>query len=122
MPSFDDFYKDVIELAKKYERQNVPLKIERDPDSDAVKLFGENITPVTRAKNGLVDISELVYTTAEHHPYWRLLSGCSDVADVVLESWNDSLSSKHLSDIDWALKHLTDSLAKIKQKQKDDDS
>ena len=40
MPSFEDFYKDVIELAKKYESQNVPLKIERDPDSDTIKLFG----------------------------------------------------------------------------------
>ncbi len=120
MPSFEDFYYDVIELAKKYESQNVPLKIERDPDSDTIKLFGENITPATRAKNGLVDISELVYTTAEHHPYWHLLSSCSDVADVILERWNDSLSSKNLSDIDWALMNLTDSLDKIKKKQDDD--
>ena len=120
MPSFEDFYEDVIKLAKKYESQNVPLKIERDPDSDTIKLFGENITPVTRAKNGLADISELVYTTAEHHPYWRLLSGCSDVADVVLESWNNSLSSKNLSDIDWALTNLTDSLEKVRQKHRDD--
>lgn len=115
MPSFEDFYCDVIKLAKKYEEQNVPLRIERDSDSDTIKLFGEDITPLTRAKNGLIDVSELVYTTAEHHPYWHLLSGCSDIADVILDRWNNSLSLENLTDIDWALKNFADSLEKIKK-------
>lgn len=116
MTNFKNFYDDLLDLAKKYEQKNVPLKIENDLENDIVKIFGENITSLARARNGLNDVAELAYATAEHHPYWNLLYNCSEIASSVLEKWKESLSEDDLSDIDWAIKELNQSLEKIKNK------
>ncbi|KFM18883.1 hypothetical protein AAA799P11_00914 [Marine Group I thaumarchaeote SCGC AAA799-P11] len=114
MENFENFYHDLVDLAKKYETKNIPLKIEKDLENDIIKIFGEKITSLARAKNGLNDVAELSYTVAEHHPYWNLLYNCSEIATSVLEKWKDSLSDEDLSDIEWAIKELTQSLEKIK--------
>ncbi len=116
MTNFENFYDDLLDLAKKYELQNIPLKIENDLENDIIKIFGEKITSLARAKNGLNDVAELAYATAEHHPYWNLLYNCSEIASTVLEKWKGSLSVDDLSDIDWAIKELNQSLEKIKNK------
>ena len=116
MSNFENFYHELLELVKKYEQQNVPLKIEKDLEYDIVKIFGERITSVARARNGLIDVTELAYATAEHHPYWNLLYNCSEIAGSVLEKWKSSLSVEDLSDIEWAIKEINNSLEKIKNK------
>jgi len=116
MTNFENFYDDLLDFAKKYELQNIPLKIENDLENDIIKIFGEKITSLARAKNGLNDVAELAYATAEHHPYWNLLYNCSEIASTVLEKWKESLSVDDLSDIDWAIKELNQSLEKIKNK------
>jgi hypothetical protein len=114
MTNFENFYHDLLDLAKKHELQNTPLKIEKDLENDIIKIFGEKITSLARAQNGLHDMTELAYTTAEHHPYWNLLYNCSEIANSVLDKWKSSLSEEDFSDIDWALKELHQSLEKIK--------
>lgn len=114
MTDFEDFYHDLLELSKKHELQNTPLKIEKDLEHNIIKIFGEKITSLSRAQNGLHDVAELAYATAEHHPFWNLLYNCSEIADTVLEKWKDSLSADDLSDIDWAIKELNQTLDKIK--------
>ena len=116
MTNFKNFYDDLLDLEKKYELKNTPLKIENDLENDIVKIFGEKITSLARARNGLNDVAELAYATAEHHPYWNLLYNCSEIASSVLEKWKESLSADDLSDIDWAIKELNQSLEKIKNK------
>ena len=116
MTNFENFYRDLLELAKKYEMQNTPLKIEKDLENDIIKIFGEKITSLSRARNGLNDMAELAYATAEHHPYWNLLYNCSEIASSVLEKWKESLSADDFSDIDWAIKELNHSLEQIKNK------
>ena len=120
MTDFKNFYDDLLDLAKKYEQQNIPIKIENDLENDIIKIFGEKITSVARARNGLNDVAELAYTTAEHHPYWNLLYNCSEIASSVLEKWSESLSADDLSEIDWAIKELNHSLEKIKNKNPSD--
>ena len=116
MTNFENFYDDLLDLAQKYELKNIPLKIENDLENDIIKIFGENITSLARAKNGLNDVAELAYATAEHHRYWNLLYNCSQIASSVLEKWKESLSADDLSDIDWTIKELDQSLEKIKNK------
>ncbi len=118
--SLGDFYDDLIDLAKRHERQGLHLKIERDADSGIIKILDQRITPLARAKTGLCDVAELAHATAEHHPYWQVLSGCSDIADAILERWHDSLSPDDLSEIDWALRSISDSLERIKRSAHDD--
>jgi len=116
MTDFENFYHDLIEFAKKYENKNIPLKIEKDLENDIVKIFGEKITSLSRAQNGLTDVTELAYTTAEHHPYWNLIYNCSEITNSVLEKWKSSLSEEDISDIEWAIKELNQTLEKIKNK------
>ena len=116
MTNFEQFYQDLLELAKKHELLNTPLKIEKDFDNDVIKIFGEKVTSLDRAKNGLNDLLELGYTTAEHHPYWKLLSSCSEITSTVLEKWNDSISGDDLADIEWNLKEFHQSLDNVKTK------
>ena len=116
MTDFENFYNDLLDLAKKYEQQNVPLKIENDLKNDIVKIFGQRITSLARAQNGLNDITELAYTTAEHHPYWNLIYNCSEITNSVLEKWRESLSEDDFSDIEWAIKELNQTLEKIKKR------
>ena len=115
MTDFENFYNDLLDLAKKYELQNVPLKIEKDLENDVIKIFGQRITSLARAQNGLNDVTELAYTTAEHHPYWNLIYNCSEITNSVLEKWHESLSESDFSDIEWAIKELNQTLEKIKK-------
>lgn len=119
MTAFDTFYNDLHELVDKHEKNNTPLKVEKDLEADIVKIFGENVTALARAKNGLNDVTELAYATAEHHPYWNLLYNCSEIANIVLEKWKSELSKKDASDIEWSIKELKQSLEKISEKIND---
>ena len=119
MTAFDTFYNDLHELVDKHEKNNTPLKVEKDLETDIVKIFGENVTALARAKNGLNDVTELAYATAEHHPYWNLLYNCSEIANIVLEKWKSELSKKDVSDIAWSIKELKQSLEKISEKIND---
>ena len=113
MTNFDNFHHDLTELVKKYEN-DLGLKVEEDLEHDIIKIFGVKITSLARAQNGLNDMTELAYTTAEHHPYWNLLYNCSEIGHTVLDKWKKSLSSDDISDIEWALKEINQTLEKIK--------
>jgi len=117
MTSFDEFLNDLQILIKKYESQNVQIKTEHDFESDIVKIFGPKFDSLSRAKNGLSDVSELAYTTAEHHPYWNLLYGCAQISQTVLEKWNDELSDDDLNELKWIIRELTETCNKIHDKQ-----
>jgi hypothetical protein len=114
MATFEDFYNDLVVLAEKYEKNNVSIKIENDSDNDIIKIFGEKITALARAKNGIKDANELAYTTAEHHPYWNLLYNSSEIANTVLDKWKGKLSQEDTDEIKWAIKELSQALEKIK--------
>jgi hypothetical protein len=114
MTDFDNFHHDLIELVKKYEH-DMPLKVEEDLEHNIIKIFGVKITSLARAQNGLNDMTELAYTTAEHHPYWNLLYNCSDICHTILDKWKTSLSSDDVADIKWALKEINQTLEKIKK-------
>ena len=118
MTDFDNFHHDLIELVKKYE-PDLALKVEEDLEHDIIKIFGVKITSLARAKNGLNDMTELAYTTAEHHPYWNLLYNCSEIGHTVLDKWKTSLSSDDVADIEWALKEINQTLEKIKNNSND---
>jgi len=115
MASFEDFYNDLANLVEKYEKSNTALKLEQDLDNGIIKIFGEKITALARAKNGLNDVVELAYTTAEHHPYWNVLYNSSEIANTILEKWTDEISKEDVDDMAWAIKEITQTLEKIKE-------
>ncbi len=116
MATFEDFYNDLSSLVEKYEKNNTPLKLEQDLDNNIIKIFGEKITALARAKNGLNDVAELAYTTAEHHPYWNVLYNSSEIANTILEKWTGKLSKEDADEIAWQIKEISQTLEKIKEK------
>lgn len=117
MTNFDKFYSDLLELIKKHEVLQSHIKVEPDPEFDIVKIFGENFSSLARAKNGLSDMAELAYTTAEHHPYWNLLYSCVQISQTLLEKWENTLSKEDLDEIKWFTKELNETCDKIQKKQ-----
>ena len=121
-PSFSDFYKSLIELVKTFEEKNTILKVEEDLALNIIQIFGDGVDSVSRAKNGLEEVVELSYTTAEHHPYWALLYNCSLISKSILEKWNDELTEEDLSEIRWMISELENSCNKLKNQVKSQDS
>jgi hypothetical protein len=115
METFDEFYKSIKELADSFAKKGLLLKIEQNPDHSIIKIFGEDVSSVERAKHGLGDVTELAYTTAEHHPYWNLLYSCCQISDIILEKWDGDLTKEDLDEISW----LTDELKNTTKKLKD---
>ncbi|HSB50924.1 MAG TPA: hypothetical protein VLC72_06335 [Nitrosopumilaceae archaeon] len=115
MTSFEEFHKSLLELIKSFEKKKTQLKLETDLESNIIKIFGENIDSLSRAKNGLEDVLELAQTTAEHHPYWNILYSCSQISKTILDKWNDDLSKEELEEIEWSVKELQHTCNKLKE-------
>ena len=115
-PSFTDFYRSLMDLVKTFEEKNTILKVEEDLAVNIIRIFGEGVDSVSRAKNGLEEVVELSYTAAEHHPYWALLYNCSQISKSILEKWNDDLTEEDLSEIRWMISELENSYNKLKNK------
>ena len=113
MSSFKLFFEELLILVEKYEKKQVMIKVENEPDYEFVKIFGEKIDSILRAKTGLNDVSELAYTTAEHHPYWALLYNSSEISKTVLEKWNDTISPEEMNEIKWHIKEIENSCKKL---------
>ena len=116
MSNFEEFLEDLKDLCKKYESLSTMIKLEHDHENDIVKIFGEKITALGKAKNGLTDVTELSYATAEHHPYWNILYNSSEITNTVLEKWHDKLSKEDLDEIKWGINELLKELKKIEEK------
>lgn len=104
--SFFNFYNSLSDLVKTFGSNGNLLRVEKDPESNIIKIIGENVSPLDKAKFGLVDISELAYDTAEHHPYWGLLYHCSQIAQSAIEKWNGQLSQREIDEINWSVDEL----------------
>jgi hypothetical protein len=112
----DDFLKlhDVIsELIRTYEQKNILVKMQYDPDSDTIKIYGEKASALQRAKIGLEEATELAYSTAEHHPYWNLLYNGSQILKTILEKWNETLTEEDLKEINWYADEIKNSLNNV---------
>ena len=118
MTSFKSFFEELLVLVEKYEKKQVMIKIENEPDYEFIKIFGEKIDSILRAKTGLNDVSELAYTTAEHHPYWAVLYNCTEITKTMLEKWHDEITPEELDEIKWNLKEIQNTISNIEDKLK----
>jgi ubiquinone biosynthesis protein UbiJ len=116
MSVFEDFYKSLKEVVDSFAKKDLMIKVESDLDSHLIKIFGENMSSLARAKSGLDDVAELAYTTAEHHPYWNLLYHASQISKITLEKWNANLAKEELDEIAWSIDELKNTCAKIREK------
>ena len=81
-------------------------------------MSDSNFTQLVKEVTDLVDkMAELSYTVAEHHPYWKLLYSCVEISKIVLEKWDDDISTEDTSEIQWMISELQNSLNKLKDKK-----
>lgn len=108
----DDFaklYESLTNLANASELKNLFLKINADLESEIIRIYGRS-SALERAKFGLGELEELAYDTAEHHPYWKLLYDCSQILKIVLEKWNEDLTTEEINEIRWHANKISESL------------
>ncbi len=111
----DDFLKlhdAILDLLKSYEQKNM-VKIQSDLESNTIKIYGEHASSLQQAKAGLDEVTELAYSTAEHHPYWNLLYNGSQILKTILEKWNETLTEEDLKEINWYADEIKNSLNNI---------
>ena len=113
--TFSDFYQSLLELIKKFEEQNIMLKVNENLDSNIIRIYGEKIDSLSKAKNGIEDVAELAYTVAEHHPYWGLLYNCVQIGLSTLDKWNGTFTKDELDEIDWSISELQNTCKKIRE-------
>ena len=113
---FSDFYESLLKLAKSFEDKDMLMKIQADLDTNIIRIYGEKTDSIARAKLGLEEVSELAYTTAEHHPYWNLLYNSSQISKLVLEKWDDTITNEELDEISWQVEELKNAVKKLKEK------
>ena len=77
-------------------------------------MSDSDFTQLVKDVTDLVDkMAELSYTTAEHHPYWKLLYSCVEISRIILERWNDEISTDDVDEIRWMIAELQNSLNKL---------
>jgi hypothetical protein len=120
MDKFEEFYKQLAALVKSYAADETMMKVESDLDSQIIRIFGERMTSLDRAKNGLEDASELAFTTAEHHPYWSLLYNACQIAKITLDKWESELTQEELEEMSWSIDELKNTCQKILANSRND--
>ena len=113
---FTEFYESLVKLAKSFEQKNLLVKIQPDLEANIIRIYGEKTDSLVLAKTGLEGISELAYTTAEHHPYWSLIFNSSQILKIVLEKWNDNLTKEELDEISWNVDEIKNTARKLEEK------
>ena len=113
---FSEFCEEVEKLAKSFQEKNILVKIQPDLEANVIRIYGEKTDSLARAKAGLDELSELAYTTAEHHPYWNLIYNSSQISKLALEKWDGNLTKEELDEISWHAEELKNSCKKLKEK------
>ncbi len=108
---FAEFCKEVCTLADGFE--GMALRVESDDGCESVRVTGGGFAPLARARAGLADVAELSAATAEHHPYWEILSRCCQICDVVLDGWDATLGREEADEMRWAVGRLEEACKRI---------
>lgn len=95
-------------------RSGGPLRWGRYPDADIMCVYGQNASPLHRARHGLDHIEEMSYTAAEHHPYYRLLNGIAEAARVLLDGWDGKIGPEDADRMRWSLSSVSDALDRMR--------
>ena len=113
---FSEFCEQVEKLAKSFQEKNILVKVQPDLEANIIRIYGEKADSLARAKAGLDELSDLAYTTAEHHPYWNLIYNSSQISKLALEKWDGNLTKEELDEISWYADELKNSCKKLEEK------
>ncbi|MFN4336620.1 MAG: hypothetical protein ACK4FV_03430 [Candidatus Nitrosocaldus sp.] len=101
------------ELKSIAERLNISVQVSMDEENNVLKVYTDGADMLKRARSGLRDVLELVYTTAEHHPYWNIAYNAAEILNILLERWNDTLDRNEMDELEWRAVELKHAIEKI---------
>ena len=116
MSSMEKVIDEIKKLADDLHNNGVTLQVKADKESGIIKIYGEGSDALKRAIAGLHDVSELAYTTAEHHPYWGIVYHAGEISRITLEKWNDELNNDELGEIEWRVEEIKGTLERLRHR------
>lgn len=116
MSTMEKVIDEVKRLVDDLQGQGVTLQVRSDNEAGMIKIYGEGSDALKRAVAGLHEVSELAYTTAEHHPYWGIIYHAVEISKMALEKWNGELSNDELSEMEWRTEEIKGALERLKHR------
>ena len=113
--SMEKVLDEVKKLAESLQKQGITVKVRSDDEAGMIRIYGESSDMLKRAISGLQEVSELAYTTAEHHPYWGIVYHAMEVSKITLEKWNDELTNDELSELLWRIEEVKSMLERLQR-------
>ena len=116
-----ELFEEILESIKSLDiiKNNEKIKIKSNKENRIVKIYeSEFFGPLENAKEGLQDILELSYTTAEHHPYWGIIYHSSEIIKFSLDRWYGELKPEEIDEMIWRTEEIKYFLNRIKEERK----
>ena len=113
--SMEKILDEVRKLRVDLQKQGITVKVRSDNEAGMITIYGESSDILKRATFGLSEVSELAYTTAEHHPYWSIVYHAIEISRITLDKWNDELDGNELSELLWRIAEIQGVLERLQQ-------
>lgn len=113
--AMEKILEEVKKLEESLQKQGITVKVRSDNEAGMIRIYGEASDMLKRAISGLQEISELAYTTAEHHPYWGIIYHTIEISKITLEKWNDELGNNELSELLWRVEEIKSMLQRLQK-------
>ncbi|MFQ5940874.1 MAG: hypothetical protein ACE5KA_04160 [Nitrososphaerales archaeon] len=113
--SMEKVLDEVKKLTDSLQKQGITLKVRGDSEAGIITIYGESSDVLKRAITGLQEVSELAYTTAEHHPYWGIIYHAVEISKITMEKWNGELDNNELSELLWRVEEIKGMLRRLQR-------
>jgi hypothetical protein len=112
---YNKIYNAICSAIANLKEEGIDVITKFDKDSRFIGIYSSDTSILKRAKNGLNEILELSYSTAEHHPYWNLIYNTSEIAKTTLDSWNENFSIDQIQEMHWRTDEIKNTLNKLEK-------
>jgi len=112
---YDRLYNTICSVVAILEDEGINIQTKFEKDSGYVGLYTSNTTILKRAKNGIKELLELSYSTAEHHPYWNIIYNTSEIAKTTLDNWDENISHDQIKEMLWRNEEIKNILNRLEK-------
>jgi hypothetical protein len=112
---YNKIYNAICSAIANLKEEGIDVISKFEKDSGFIGIYTSDTSILKRAKNGLNEILELSYSTAEHHPYWNLIYNTSEIAKTTLDSWNENFSIDQIQEMHWRNDEIKNTLNKLEK-------
>jgi hypothetical protein len=112
---YDRIYNAIFSVIANLKKEGIDIQTTFEKDSGFIGLYTSNTSILKRAKIGLIEILELSYSTAEHHPYWNIIYNTSEIAKITLDNWDENFSHDQIQEMLWRNDEIKNTLTRLEK-------